>query len=367
MGLSCGIIGLPNAGKSTLFNALAGAGAADAANYPFCTIEPNVADVAVHDPRLKQLATLNASARLLPAKVNFVDIAGLVRGASRGEGLGNRFLGHIREVDALIKVVRCFSDNNITHVEGSVDPMRDLDILDTELVLADLESVERRKPALEKRLRAADKDARDMLDLIDSLRPLLEDGQPARSAKVTNKQADMMATLGLLTTKPVLYVANVAEDEAANAEQSHTFRALQERAKKEKAHVVALAARFEEEVAGLEADEQGDFLEAAGLSEPALPRLVRTAFDLLDLICFFTSGPKETRAWQVKRGAHALKAAGTIHTDFAKGFIRAEVVGFDDYVALGGEVGAKDAGRLRVEGKDYLVQDGDVMHFRFNL
>jgi GTP-binding protein YchF len=363
MALSCGIIGLPNVGKSTLFNALTATAAAQAENYPFCTIEPNLGEVAVPDPRLEPIARLAKSAAIVPTRLAFVDIAGLVRGASRGEGLGNQFLANIREVDAIIHVVRCFSGNDVVHVEGRIAPVDDIETIETELMLADLESLERRVEPLEKRARGADHEAQLMLDLIKRALACLREGKPARLIERKAEEEKTFRTLGLLTSKPVLYVCNVDEDHAADGNEFSQQVAA--RAKAEGAGWVLISAKIEAEIAVLPAEERGEYLAAHGLHEAGLDRLIRAGYALLDLVTFFTGGPKETRAWTVTRGTRAPQAAGVIHTDFERGFIRAEVIAYEDYVALGGEAGARDAGKLRLEGKDYVVADGDVMHFRF--
>jgi ribosome-binding ATPase len=363
MGFKCGIVGLPNVGKSTLFNALTETAAAQAENYPFCTIEPNVGEVAVPDPRLDQLATIGKSAEIIPTRLTFVDIAGLVRGASEGEGLGNQFLGHIREVDAVAFVVRCFEDDDVTHVEGRVDPVADAETIETELMLADLESLEKRIAPLEKRIRGGDRDAKETLDLVQRALALLREGRPARFLEVGDEERKAFGALNLLTSKPVLYVCNVDEESAATG-NAHSRR-IEEKAAAEGAGVVVISARIEAEVAMLPRAERADYLEALGLTETGLDRLIRAGYELLDLVTFFTVGPKEARAWTVPRGTRAPRAAGTIHTDFERGFIRAETIAFEDFVALGGEAGAKEAGRMRLEGKDYVVKDGDVVHFRF--
>ncbi len=367
MGFKCGIVGLPNVGKSTLFNALTQTAAAQAANYPFCTIEPNVGEVAVPDPRLDELARIAKSKEIIPTRLTFVDIAGLVKGASKGEGLGNQFLATIREVDAVAYVLRCFVDDDITHVENRIDPLADAEIVETELMLADLESLEKRAAAAEKKAKAGDKEARQLFDLMHVALELLREGKPARIATVQGKisDEDMKAWegLNLLTSKPVLYVCNVEEASAATG-NDHS-KAVEARAKAEGAQAVVISARIEEEIAQLPQDDRKEYLETLGLSEPGLTRLIRSGYALLDLITYFTVGPKETRAWTITRGTRAPAAAGVIHTDFEKGFIRAETIAYDEYVKLGGEQGAKDAGKMRLEGKEYVVQDGDVMHFRF--
>ncbi len=363
MGFKCGIVGLPNVGKSTLFNALTQTAAAQAANYPFCTIEPNVGEVAVPDPRQDELAKIAGSKEIIPTRITFVDIAGLVRGASKGEGLGNQFLANIREVDAIIQVLRCFEDGDVTHVEGGVDPLRDAEIIETELMLADLESLEKRLVRLEKRGQTGDKEARYLSGLMRKAANLLEEGKPARLAEISPEEEKDWKALNLLTTKPVLYVCNVDEDSAASG-NAWSAR-VEEMARAQGAGTVIISAAIEEEVAQLPEDEQAEFLESLGLHEAGLDRLIRAGYELLDLITYFTVGPKETRAWTVRRGTKAPAAAGVIHTDFEKGFIRAEVIAYDDYIACNGEAGARDAGKMRLEGKDYVVRDGDVMHFRF--
>jgi GTP-binding protein YchF len=363
MGFRCGIVGLPNVGKSTLFNALTQTAAAQAANYPFCTIEPNVGEVAVPDPRLDALAKIGASAEIIPTRLTFVDIAGLVRGASKGEGLGNQFLANIREVDAIAHVVRCFDDADVTHVEGKLDPIADIETIETELMLADLDSLEKRVTGLEKRVRGAEKEAKQQLDLVNRALVLLREGKPARlvARKAEEEQAFVM--LGLLTAKPVLYVCNVDEASvhAGNAYSEKVFA----RAAEEGARAVVVSAKIESEIAMLPAAEQKEYLDHIGLDEPGLNRVIRAGYALLGLITYFTVGPKEARAWTVTVGTRAPQAAGVIHTDFEKGFIRAETITYDDYVALNGEAGARDAGKMRLEGKDYVVADGDVMYFRF--
>ncbi len=363
MGFKCGIVGLPNVGKSTLFNALTETAAAQAANYPFCTIEPNVGEVAVPDPRLDDLARLGKSEKTVPTRLTFVDIAGLVRGASKGEGLGNQFLANIREVDAIAHVVRCFEDTDVTHVEGKIDPIADIETIETELMLADLESLEKRVDALEKKARGNDKEAKETLDLVQrALKPLRE-GKPARVTERKPEEEKAFAMLGLMTAKPVVYVCNVEEASAANG--NDYSRKVEARAKEEGAVSVVISAKIESEIAVLSRDEREDYLAAVGLKEAGLDRLIRAGYALLDLVTYFTVGPKEARAWTITRGTRAPQAAGVIHTDFERGFIRAETIAFKDYVALGGEAGARDNGKLRLEGKDYVVADGDVMHFRF--
>ena len=363
MGFKCGIVGLPNVGKSTLFNALTETAAAQAANYPFCTIEPNVGEGSVPDPRLDQLAALGKSEKTIPTRLTFVDIAGLVRGASKGEGLGNQFLANIREVDAIAHVVRCFEDTDITHVDGKIDPIADIETIETELMLADLDSLERRVDALEKKARGNDREAKETLDLVQrTLKPLRE-GKPARVVERKPEEEKLFSMLGLMTAKPVLYVCNVEEGAAATG---NAFSAkVEARAKEEGAVSVVISAKIESEIAVLSKEERVDYLEAVGLKEPGLDRLIRAGYGLLDLVTYFTVGPKEARAWTITRGTKAPQAAGVIHTDFERGFIRAETIAYDDYVALSGEAGARDAGKLRLEGKEYVVNDGDVMHFRF--
>ena len=365
MALKVAIVGLPNVGKSTLFNALTQTAAAQAANYPFCTIEPNVGDVAVPEPRLEALAKVAGSKEIIPARINFVDVAGLVRGASKGEGLGNQFLATIRDCDAVAFVARCFVDDDITHVEGRVDPISDLDIIETELMLADLESLEKRVNNLEKRAKGGDKESATTLRLVNLALEQLNAGRPAFTAKVPEDDAKAWRMLQLLTSKPALYVCNVEE---AAAETGNALSAtVVERAAKDGAKAVVISAQIESEIAMLDAGERAEFLETLGLNEPGLNRLIRGAYALLSLQTYFTVGPKETRAWTIGVGDTAPKAAGVIHTDFEKGFIRAETIAFDDYVKLGGESGARDAGKLRSEGKEYVVRDGDVMNFRFNV
>ncbi len=366
MGFSCGIVGLPNVGKSTLFNALTATAAAEAANYPFCTIEPNIGRVAVPDERLAVCARLAKSAKIIPTQLEFVDIAGLVRGAARGEGLGNQFLGHIREVDAIAHVVRCFDDGNVVHVEGSVDPIRDVETVETELMLADLESLERRAIAVQKRVRGGDKEAKALAGIIDPALAALRAGEPVRSAVVGAEQQKGLAALQLLSAKPLLYVANV--DEASAAAGNAESRRLAEYAAGRGARMVVISAAIEAELAQLaDAGERSEFLASLGLDEAGLDRVIGAGYSLLDLITFLTVGPKEARAWTVERGTRAPQAAGRIHSDFEKGFSRAETISYEDFVAHGGEQGAKDAGRMRLEGADYVVRDGDIMHFRFNV
>jgi ribosome-binding ATPase len=364
MGFKCGIVGLPNVGKSTLFNALTQTAAAQAANYPFCTIEPNVGDVAVPDDRLDQLSAIAGSQQIIPTRLTFVDIAGLVRGASKGEGLGNQFLGNIRECDAIAHVVRCFEDGDITHVEGKIDPLSDIDTIDTELMLADLDSLEKRVINLEKKAKTGDKEAKEALDLVNRALPLLRDGKPARMVKRSQDEEAAFQALQLITSKPVLYVCNVEE---ASADKGNGFsERVFARAKAEGAKAVVVSAKIESEIAVMAQEDQKDFLDAVGLSEPGLNRVIREGYELLGLLTYFTVGPKEARAWTITKGTKAPAAAGVIHTDFEKGFIRSETIAYPDYVAFKGEAGAREAGKFRLEGKEYIVADGDVMHFRFN-
>jgi GTP-binding protein YchF len=363
MGFKCGIVGLPNVGKSTLFNALTQTAAAQAANYPFCTIEPNVGEIAVPDPRLDQLAVLAKSEQIVPTRISFVDIAGLVKGASKGEGLGNQFLATIREVDAIVHVVRCFEDDDVTHVAGKIDPVADIEIIETELMLADLDSLEKRVDALEKKAKGNDKEAKETLDLINRALVLLREGKPARLVERKAEEEKLFHSLGLLTSAPVLYACNV--DEAAAAAGNEFSCKVEARAKAEGALSVMISAKIESEIAMLPQEERADYLAAVGLKETGLDRLIRAGYALLHLVTYFTAGPNEARAWTITKGTKAPQAAGVIHTDFEKGFIRAETIGYDDYLATGGETGAKEAGKMRLEGKDYVVADGDVMHFRF--
>ncbi|OYU69455.1 MAG: redox-regulated ATPase YchF [Alphaproteobacteria bacterium PA2] len=365
MALKVAIVGLPNVGKSTLFNALTQTAAAQAANYPFCTIEPNVGDVAVPEPRLDDLARVAGSKEILPARINFVDIAGLVRGASKGEGLGNQFLANIRDCDAVAFVARCFEDDDITHVEGRVDPISDLEIIETELMLADLESLEKRVVNLDKRAKTGDKESALTLKLVNLALAELREGRPARIVQVPKEDGKAWEMLQLLTSKPALYVCNVEEGSAATG-NGHSAT-VAERAARDHANCVVISAQIESEIALLDPAERGEFLETLGLEEPGLNKLIREAYKLVGLQTYFTAGPKEARAWTIPVGATAPQAAGVIHTDFEKGFIRAETIAFEDYVRLNGEAGAREAGKMRSEGKEYIVQDGDVMNFRFNV
>ena len=365
MGFKCGIVGLPNVGKSTLFNALTETSSAEAANYPFCTIEPNSGIVSVPDKRLNLLSNLAKSQKTIPAQMQFVDIAGLVSGASKGEGLGNKFLAHIREVDAIIHVVRCFENTDITHVDNSINPLRDTETIDTELMLADLESLERQTQNLSKKAKSNDIDAKNDIVLMKKLSEFLSDGIPLRLDILSDEEIIRIKTFNLLTSKPVLYACNVNEDDASNG--NNFTKNIFDKAKTEKCDAIIISGSIESEIAMLEETEKKEFLKDLNLKESGLNRLIRTGFSLLDLITFFTVGPKETRAWTIKNNSSAPEAAGIIHTDFQKGFIRAETISYDDYINFKSEQAAKDAGRMRVEGSDYIVKDGDVFHFRFNV
>jgi len=364
MGFKMGIVGLPNVGKSTLFNALTRTAAAQAANFPFCTIEPNVGEVSVPDPRLEKLAAIGKSAQILPARMSFVDIAGLVKGASQGEGLGNQFLANIRETDAIAYVLRCFEDANVIHVSNRVDPIADAEVVETELMLADLESLEKRRPGVEKKAKGNDKEAKLTLDLIDRAIALLREGKSARFVQREPEEEKAFRELQLLTSKPALYVCNV--DEASAATGNALSRKVEDYARANDAGVVVISAEIESQLAQLPDEEQAEYLESLGLDQPGLNRLIRAAYDLLGLQTYFPVGPKETRAWTIHKGDKAPQAAGVIHTDFERGFIRAQTIAYDDFIALGGEQGAKEAGKARDEGKDYVVKDGDVMLFKFN-
>ncbi|PTR12654.1 MULTISPECIES: redox-regulated ATPase YchF [unclassified Novosphingobium] len=366
MGFRCGIVGLPNVGKSTLFNALTETQAAQAANYPFCTIEPNVGNVGVPDARLDTLAKIAGSQKIIPTQLGFVDIAGLVRGASKGEGLGNQFLGNIREVDAIIHVLRCFENDDIQHVDNRVDPLSDADTVETELMLSDLESLEKRVPAAAKKATSGDKEAKAMASVLGQALELLREGKPARLTQPKDDEEErLFKQAQLLTAKPVLYVCNVEEESAASG-NAHSARVF-EKAKAEGAEAVVVSAAIEADLIGMDSEERLAFLAELGLHETGLNRVIRAGYDLLHLLTFFTVGPKEARAWTVHQGAKAPEAAGEIHSDMQRGFIRAETIAFDDFVSLGGEAGARDAGKLRQEGKEYIVKDGDVMHFKFNV
>lgn len=365
MSLQCGIVGLPNVGKSTLFNALTQTAAAQAANYPFCTIEPNVGKVNVPDERCEKLSAIAGSQEIIPAQIEFVDIAGLVRGASKGEGLGNKFLSHIREVDAIINVIRCFDDENITHVEGVVDPLRDIELIQLELAIADLESLEKRIPAMEKKIKT-EKEAIAQVEMAKRVLEILKEGKAARLVKINSAEEEkLLRELQLITSKPQLFVCNLKEHELTG----NKYSALVEEFGKANGYkVLKICAQIEAEVAGLETEaEKKEFLDSVGLQETGLSQIIKNSYSLLNLITFFTVGPKECHAWMLKQGSSAPKAAGVIHTDFEKGFIRAETISYQDYVSLNGEEGAKLAGKLRLEGKDYITQDGDVFHFRFNV
>ena len=365
MGFKCGIVGLPNVGKSTLFNALTKTAMAQAENYPFCTIEPNVGEVAIPDPRLYELAKIAKSENIVPTRMTFVDIAGLVKGASKGEGLGNQFLANIREMDAIAYVLRCFDDSDIVHVEGKVDPLSDFETVETELMLADLETLEKRQPSLSKKAKSGDKESAELLTVVEKALALLQDGKPVREIKIKDDEETLLKGLQLLTSKPVLYVCNVNESDAAKG--NHYSDSVFDMAKKDGAGAVLISAKIESELSQLEDDDQREFLEELGLKQPGLIRMIYEGYDLLDLMTYFTAGPKESRAWTVPSNSLAPRASRAIHTDFEKGFIRAEVISFSDYVECNGEQGAKEAGKLRIEGKDYRVRDGDVILFRFNV
>ena len=364
MGFKCGIVGLPNVGKSTLFNALTRTAAAQAANFPFCTIEPNVGEVSVPDERLDKIAAIGKSAEIIPTRLSFVDIAGLVKGAAQGEGLGNQFLANIREVDAIAYVLRCFENDDIVHVSGRIDPLADAEVVETELMLSDMESLEKRIGGLEKRLRGQDKEAKVTLDLVNRTLEVLREGKPARHVELSDDEQKPFKELQLLTSKPALYICNVDEDAAADGNEM--TKTVEEYAKAQNARAVIISAEIESELSQLEDDEQAEYLETMGLEEPGLNRIIREGYKLLNLQTYFTVGPKEARAWTVSVGTKAPQAAGVIHTDFERGFIRAQTIAYDDFVELGGEAAAKEAGKARDEGKEYVVKDGDIMLFKFN-
>jgi ribosome-binding ATPase len=366
MSLKCGIVGLPNVGKSTLFNALTQTASAEAANYPFCTIEPNIGRVYVPDERLKKLAIMVNSAQIIPTQIEFVDIAGLVKGASKGEGLGNQFLSHIREVDCIVNVVRCFENENITHVEGAINPIRDIELIETELVLSDLESLEKRLPALQKKAKGGDKDLQAEVALIKKVQEILSQGKPARNVKISENEQKIFNSLQLLTSKPQFFICNVEENKII--EGNDFTKQVEEYAKKIGVKSLNISAQVESEIAILENEkDKKEFLESIGLKETGLSKVIKMGYALLDLITFFTVGPKETRAWTVTKGSLAPQGAGVIHTDFEKGFIRAETISYEDYIKYNGEEGCRNAGKLRLEGKDYVIKDGDTFYFRFNI
>ncbi|MCI0503034.1 MAG: redox-regulated ATPase YchF [Fusobacteria bacterium] len=366
MSLKCGIVGLPNVGKSTLFNAITKAGA-ESANYPFCTIEPNVGVVALPDKRLDNLSNLYQSKKTIPTTYEFVDIAGLVAGASKGEGLGNQFLAHIREVDAIAHVVRCFENSNITHVSGNINPADDMETINLELILADLDSMEKRLDKLRSKIKSKDKDSLEEFELVEKIYKHLEGGSPARSLAYTKDEEKILKRINLLTNKPIIYVANISEDDIRNRFELPMVKAVMAKAQEENTIAIPVSAQIESEVAQLEADEKREFLNDLGLEYSGLEEIIRATYKLLGLITYFTAGEKESRAWTIKEGTLAPGAAGTIHTDFERGFIKAEVISYEDLMDYKSEVKAKEAGKLRIEGKDYLVKDGDVMHFRFNV